>query len=412
MTAGERENETPAVGGEHQAGGDGGIWHIPLPVLPSETVSSYGNRHPPAGLTLVEEISIPSSGPAPVQELESSSPTPLSTDPSFADTANNLINEILDRTPTGNSVVDPDSVIGESLRLYHGYKDGKYLLPNDAAEQDRLDLQHELFRLMYDGWLSLAPLPKAPKYVLDIGTGTGVWAIEFAEENPSSYVIGADLSAIQPNRRIPNCEFVKVDIEDDWVFPDPNADHQNCSSGHTSSCQQNIAFDYIHLRLMFSCFDDPRTVMRQAFANLAPGGLIEYQESFFHMFQANPDFPGNALQRWQAACFRGALAFGRDLTCVPKYKQWLEEIGFVDVTEKKVLWTIGEWASDPKLRLIGRYALQNTLEGIRGIGWKMLRAAGMSAEDIEALVNQCQAELRDPRNHNYGYSYIVYGRKP
>jgi ubiquinone/menaquinone biosynthesis C-methylase UbiE len=41
-----------------------------------------------------------------------------------------------------------------------------------------LDLQHHLFRLTFEA-LHVAPLPKSLHHVLDIGTGTGVWAIEF-----------------------------------------------------------------------------------------------------------------------------------------------------------------------------------------------------------------------------------------
>lgn len=53
-------------------------------------------------------------------------------EPSFAEQANAMINASLKRTPEGSSVVDTDSVL-ESGRLYHGYKDGKYFLPNDAV---------------------------------------------------------------------------------------------------------------------------------------------------------------------------------------------------------------------------------------------------------------------------------------
>jgi tRNA1(Val) A37 N6-methylase TrmN6 len=48
------------------------------------------------------------------------------------------------------------------------------MLPNDEIEQDRLDLQHHLFRLTIDGALYLAPIPKDVQNVLDIGTGTGI----------------------------------------------------------------------------------------------------------------------------------------------------------------------------------------------------------------------------------------------
>lgn len=40
---------------------------------------------------------------------------------------------------------------------------------------------HHIYRLMLGGELYLAPIPKSPARVLDLGTGTGIWAMDFAE---------------------------------------------------------------------------------------------------------------------------------------------------------------------------------------------------------------------------------------
>ncbi|KAI5796040.1 hypothetical protein FPQ18DRAFT_387317 [Pyronema domesticum] len=50
----------------------------------------------------------------------------------------------------------------------------------NEKEQDRLDPYHELMRLVWDEKLHQAPL-KEPHRVLDIGTGTGIWAIDMAD---------------------------------------------------------------------------------------------------------------------------------------------------------------------------------------------------------------------------------------
>lgn len=42
------------------------------------------------------------------------------------------------------------------------------------------DLQHHTFRIILDGKLHLAPI-KHPQRVLDLATGTGIWAIEFGK---------------------------------------------------------------------------------------------------------------------------------------------------------------------------------------------------------------------------------------
>jgi methylase of polypeptide subunit release factors len=67
------------------------------------------------------------------------------------------------------------------------------------TEQDRLDIIHHVNLLMLGGNLLTAPIPKDPQMILDIGTGTGIWAIDAGEKYPSAKVIGTDLSPIQPN---------------------------------------------------------------------------------------------------------------------------------------------------------------------------------------------------------------------
>ena len=65
-------------------------------------------------------------------------------------------------------------------------------------ELDRLDLKNHIMMLLCDNHLHLAPLVK-PEKVLDIGTGTGIWAIQMGDQYPESTVIGTDLSPVQPS---------------------------------------------------------------------------------------------------------------------------------------------------------------------------------------------------------------------
>ena len=72
-----------------------------------------------------------------------------------------------------------------------------WLTVTPQLEQDRLDLQHHVIKLLLNGELHLAPLEN-PKRILDLGTGTGLWAIEMADKFPKAKVIGTDLSPVQP----------------------------------------------------------------------------------------------------------------------------------------------------------------------------------------------------------------------
>ncbi|KAJ6144655.1 hypothetical protein N7470_008550 [Penicillium chermesinum] len=122
----------------------------------------------------------------------------------------------------------------ENGRRYHAYRHGQYPFPNDEEEQDRLAVMHHLFKLVLGGDLYRAPFARdrPPTRILDIGTGTGEWAIEISENFPGAEIIGTDLSPIQPGWVPSNCRFFIDDVESDWAFT------------------PGEAFDFIHARTM------------------------------------------------------------------------------------------------------------------------------------------------------------------
>lgn len=57
---------------------------------------------------------------------------------------------------------------------------------------------HHVYTLVLHGDLYKAPIGDNPGSILDIGTGTGIWAIDMAEKFPNARILGNDLSPIQP----------------------------------------------------------------------------------------------------------------------------------------------------------------------------------------------------------------------
>jgi 2-polyprenyl-3-methyl-5-hydroxy-6-metoxy-1,4-benzoquinol methylase len=47
--------------------------------------------------------------------------------------------------------------------------------------QDRLDIYHKLFMVARRDQLHQAPIPRIEPRILDLGCGTGIWAIDMAE---------------------------------------------------------------------------------------------------------------------------------------------------------------------------------------------------------------------------------------
>ncbi|KAK4209159.1 S-adenosyl-L-methionine-dependent methyltransferase [Rhypophila decipiens] len=283
--------------------------------------------------------------------------------------------------------------VEEHGRTYHRFREGKYPLPNDQQEQDRLDLQHAMFVITTHGKLHLAPIGNNPKNILDIATGTGVWAIEMAQLYPNAEVTGTDLSPIQPEYIPANCQFEIDDAEEEWLF--------------------SKKFDYIHGRALLSCFRDPLYVIQQAYDSLAPGGWLEFQDGTFPMEYVDGPPPENcAIKKWNDLLIAGAEKAGRPWTNTKHYKRWFEEVGLEEVVQREFYWPITPWAKGKYYKTLGAFCQEDMLRGVEGMSLKVIGQLGWSAEKIREFIPEVQAELRDTKVHVYTKIRFVYGRKP
>ncbi|ETS83338.1 hypothetical protein PFICI_05214 [Pestalotiopsis fici W106-1] len=271
---------------------------------------------------------------------------------------------------------------------------GTYSLPNDGEEQARLDMQHVLWKIVLDDALGLAPVcNEAPAFVLDVGTGTGAWANEFAERNPTSEVIGTDLSLIQPSIA-PNVTFVVEDSEeDDWVFPQ--------------------LFDYIHLRSMLVSLNDVTTILRRSLDHMNPGAWLEFQDSSWELHSPNGSLEGTAIQRWSQCVLEGLARNGHDTVLnLQSLKSHLESVGFVDVQEKTFPVPGNGWMKrKPKMKHLGIFTgsiIVQALDAYR----KVLGFAGLSDGEIDELIEAAKLEVGNTNIHFYLRIHCVFGRKP
>ncbi|KAF4776912.1 putative methyltransferase domain-containing protein [Colletotrichum scovillei] len=282
----------------------------------------------------------------------------------------------------------------ENGRTYHRLSDGKYLLPNDEREQDRLDLTHNLWLLTWDNKLCNCPKNAGAKRVLDIGTGTGVWALDYADDHAEAIVLGVDLSPIQPGFVPPNCSFEVDDVEKEWLWSEP--------------------FDLIFVRNMIASFSDWPGMIAKAYERLEPGGYLELQDNMFPLMCRDDTMTDDFKPfEWTKLVMEAAATMGRPVNVAASFKQMLEDAGFVDVEEKKAIWPYNPWPKDPKLKELGLWAQASAGSGIEAASMALFtRVLNWTKEEATVFIAEVRNEHKKIGVHAYYDVYAAWGRKP
>ncbi|TDL22853.1 hypothetical protein BD410DRAFT_803254 [Rickenella mellea] len=180
-----------------------------------------------------------------------------------------------------------------------------YKLPADQVEMNRLELQHRMWVLMEGGLYPrelsstvrhvLAPTAERRAAILDVGSGSGIWAVEMAVEFPDAEIIGLDL-AERHSRRIAGKSSLMLRFLE--THASPRFEAADCTDDISNlPCGLFILADGHFL------FDEHKSKLGPATAGIASRGecwfatwMLETKARMGSKSQHN--FPGETLLRW------------------------------------------------------------------------------------------------------------------
>ncbi|KAH2988352.1 hypothetical protein KXW58_006129 [Aspergillus fumigatus] len=269
------------------------------------------------------------------------------------------------------------------------------MLPNDEKEQDRLDFLHRAL-LQVTGRLTHIPHPTDAR-VLDLGCGTGIWAIEFAEAFPGSFVVGVDLSPIQPARHPRNCNFY---APFDFEFPWKGLDEES--------------WDVVRLQMCGGSVVNFPSLYRRVIAHLRPGGWFEQIEIDLEPRCEDHTLDKSSLYNWY--CMLSQATRGAERSISHQSHVIIDQLrnaGFTDIEHKQFVLPLSKWHADSRMRNIGRWYGRAFFDSIEPLSLApFCRILNWTPDKVHRLITDAKSELLDTAAHTFHVLHIYMARKP
>ncbi|WWC65050.1 uncharacterized protein I303_107664 [Kwoniella dejecticola CBS 10117] len=232
---------------------------------------------------------------------------------------------------------------GSALRYDDGQQDD-YCLPvaSHSPETERLDYIHDVYKyhagnvpeevanLLNDG---------TTRRILDVGCGTGKWALEMIADFPDIHITGVDL-AHPPITVFPsNFSFEIHDVTKGQEYEDDT-------------------FDVVHVRDIHAGMPDYHAMLTECVRVLRPGGYLLIKE-----IEWVPKLldGGDAEQRFPAICailesFRDALSErSLDPLVGVNVESYIDSVeGVTDIQYSRHMVPMTPWSDDPVLKYTGQ----------------------------------------------------------
>lgn len=227
-------------------------------------------------------------------------------------------------------------------------------------------------------------MPRDGGPILDIGSGTGAWALAIAEAIPTKRIIATDLTPPKVTS-LSNVTFMKANAEEDWHF------------GET--------FSFIHGRMLASGIQNWPKLLDQCFRNLEPGGWLELLD-LCHPFQAENLVATSESDflHWGRTAEKSWALNGLDYRATTKHVARLQELGFENVQEAESRWPLGTWPEEENEKRLGELSLRNFTHFLVMAGTSIIcQDPAITEKEAQALVDAALGDLTDNQNKQKFY---------
>lgn len=267
----------------------------------------------------------------------------------------------------------------------HYVADAPYLLPKDLGETNRLDFQHYMLRYALKGNYG-APL-EDPRDILDVGSGTGRWAMDLAQQFPDAHVVGMDLMPppveprSTPRPQPANYSFVRGNVLEGAPFADDS-------------------FDFVHQRFLTLAIPAAHwpVVVSELLRITRPGGWVELVET-------EPPSGAPAIDQLAAWGVELTRRRGIDMSLMARIGDLLRDSGATQVTARMVKMPVGKPAGH-----IGAMAAVDYMTALAAVRAPLAKLGIVDEATFDAWMARGRQEF--DQGVYIQPVYLAFGRKP
>ncbi|KAH6687974.1 UMTA methyltransferase [Plectosphaerella plurivora] len=272
-----------------------------------------------------------------------------------------------------------------------------YFEPIDDHEMVRINDLHNVLMLALNNRLLPSELTR-PRKILELGVGTGDWAVEVAKTYPACEVVAVDICPHMWPEEVPDNLILQVDnINESFTWP-------------------RNEFDFVHSQMMVGVVNKDRwqPYIRDIFRTLRRGGWCEMVEIYFNAQSDNGTLTDDhALRRWSKGYMESIQPL-KNPRAPLRMARWMREAGFTVNEEPRPipLPTCG-WPTDPRQQEVGRQNREQVRSMLSSVAlYPMTVFQGMAVRDFEIMVAQARNEADNPAYKAYFSLYVCRGQKP
>jgi SAM-dependent methyltransferase len=261
-----------------------------------------------------------------------------------------------------------------------------YFLNTDEDDVKRLDQLQEVITDMFGG-LYTAPLKKDKIHgVLEVGYGSGAWAIDMAKAFPQARVFAFDIrtNPISMDRVPSNLIFQRCDLSKGLPY-------------------MSKSFDFINQRMVGLAAkpDQWPGIFDEFYRVLRPGGWIEMKE-----VNAECKNSGPITERMFGLLKSMATVRGMDMSLLGTFDVLLKNAGFTKVTKSnKVHQLMGSWAGKNGIGMLNQAKfVVSTMEPLA------VQVGLCQPGEIQPLIDQWEEECNRLKTYQLIHTYTA--KKP